>query len=137
MDSYKQIVNQTKQIANDYLNNNNIWQTNLSSLLVTHAKEMTVDDETTFSFLVRDLKEFVFETVEQAIEENIYEFLSQQELFDEERWTQVSQQFHIALENYINQNADNIIDIVFDEVRDDIQYSKNKNRYFGTSNDDF
>lgn len=91
-------------------------------------------DDYSFTNLVDEIKSFVNEILQQNIEEQLWEVLSQREIFDETNWENISKQFYIMLTNFINQNAENVVDNILDDYRDSQNYTKNPRRYFGTEN---
>lgn len=123
-------------IALSWLGGDSSWKDILEKIIKAEIPK-EIDDETTFSSLVKEINHFVNEILMVYIEENMYDILSERELFNEQEWEGKSNIFQQAVKTFLIDQADNMASNILDEYSDDVQYSRNKNRYFGTSNDDF
>lgn len=123
-------------IALNWLNGDESWKTILENIVEKEISK-NLDEETTFFTLVKDIKSFINESLLYYIEESIYDILSEREVFNEQEWEGKSEMFRQALKIFLNEKVDDIASNVLDSYVDDVEYSRNKNRYFGVSNNDF
>jgi uncharacterized membrane protein YheB (UPF0754 family) len=136
--SYNETLKQTRPIASAFIQGDNQnWQDVLEKILVELASNNIQPDESTFESILRDIRATAQQTVAPAVDENIWEILSEHQSFDEQQWQAVSDRFQIALETFLTQHAERIADSIVEKVVDDIQYTKSKTRYFGHSDNDF
>lgn len=140
MDNFN-LTKQTRHIIKEYLDHNeNEWKRLLRKFLVDHFQNVLANhddlENQTFDTIKVDLKDYIENTLHQALEENIWEILSEREMFDESRWQNIASTFSDHLNGFINNDLDEVADKVVDSYRENASYGKNKNRYFGLSNFD-
>lgn len=128
---------QTHSIALDFINGHQSgWANKLESLIVNNV-EGTIDDETTFKSLVNDVNNVVDNLFMPFIEENLYDILSEREVFNEQHWKNVCEQLTKAVKLFVSTKAEDIASDILDRHADDVQYNRSPARFFGMKNDDF
>jgi hypothetical protein len=131
------LKSKTHSIALAFLNGNDYsWRNSLQEVIEeTMPSKIDFNMDTTHDSVISDFRAFVDDELLQYIEENMYDILSEREVFNEQDWENKSAQFNQAVKIFIDSKEDEIASNILSRMSEDKEYARNPAGYFGLNGD--